>query len=56
MSKISARYKKYDLSLCQTRLHTASETFVCHKKMQVKFDFLRFSFYSAFDEMHSLWH
>ncbi len=23
---------KYDLTLCQSRLHTASETFVCHKK------------------------
>ncbi len=23
---------KYDLTLCQSRLHTASETFICHKK------------------------
>ncbi len=23
---------KYDLTLCQSRLHTASETFVCQKK------------------------
>ncbi len=30
---------KYDLTLCQSRLHTASETFVCHKKNS---DWVRF--------------
>ncbi len=24
---------KYDLTFCQAHLHTASETFVCHKKI-----------------------
>ncbi len=24
---------KYNLMLCQSRLHTASETFICHKKI-----------------------
>ncbi len=33
---------KYDLTLCPSRLHTASETFVCHKKIRIRFDFLRF--------------
>ncbi len=28
---------KYDLALCQSRLHTASETFVCHKKKLDRF-------------------
>ncbi len=32
---------KYDLTLCQSRLHTASETFVI-KKIRISFDFLRF--------------
>ncbi len=34
---------KYDLTLCQSRLHTASETFVRHKK---KLDQVRFSAFS----------
>ncbi len=34
---------KYDLTLCQSRLHTASEIFVRHKKNCIGFDFLRFS-------------
>ncbi len=33
---------KYDLTLCQSRLHTASETFISHKKIWIRFDFLRF--------------
>ncbi len=35
---------KYDLTLCQSRLHTASETFVRHKKNKnrIRFGFLRF--------------
>ncbi len=33
---------KYDLTLCQSRLHIASETFVGHKKIRIRFDFLRF--------------
>ncbi len=33
---------KYDLTLCQSRLHTASETFVRQKKIRITFDFLRF--------------
>ncbi len=28
--------------LCQSRLHTASETFVRHKEIRIRFDFLRF--------------
>ncbi len=27
---------------CQAHLHTASETFVCHKKNRIRLDFLRF--------------
>ncbi len=34
---------KHDLMLCQSRLHAASETFIRHKKIQIKIDFLRFS-------------
>ncbi len=30
---------KYDLTLCQSRLHTASENFVRHKKIRIRFDF-----------------
>ncbi len=33
---------KYDLTLCQSRLHTASETLVRQKKIRIRFDFLRF--------------
>ncbi len=33
---------KYVLTLCQLRLHTASETFGRHKKIRIRFDFLRF--------------
>ncbi len=33
---------KYNLTLCQSRLHAASETFVHHKKNWIRFDFLRF--------------
>ncbi len=33
---------KYDLTLCQSRLHTASETFVRQTKIRISFDFLRF--------------
>ncbi len=28
--------------LCQSRLHTTSETFVRHKEIRIRFDFLRF--------------
>ncbi len=31
-SKCCTLKNKYDLTLCQSRLHTASETFICHKK------------------------
>ncbi len=34
---------KYDLTLCQSHLHTASEIFVRHKKIRIGFDFLPFS-------------
>ncbi len=34
---------KFDLTLCQSRLHTASETFVRHKKIRIRFDYLRFA-------------
>ena len=34
---------KYNLTLCQSRLHTASETFVRHEKVCIGFDFLSFS-------------
>ncbi len=30
--KLCMLKNKHDLMLCQSRLHTASETFVCHKK------------------------
>ncbi len=30
---------KYDLTFCQSRLHTASETFVRHNKIWIGFDF-----------------
>ncbi len=30
---------KYDLTLCQSRLHTASEIFVRHKQIRIGFDF-----------------
>ncbi len=33
---------KYDLMLCQSHLHTASETFVHHKTFGIRFDFLCF--------------
>ncbi len=33
---------KYDLTLCQSHLHTASETFVHHKKIQIRLNLLRF--------------
>ncbi len=33
---------KYHFTLCQSRLHTASETFVRHKKSWISFDFLHF--------------
>ncbi len=33
---------KYDLTLCQSHLHTAWETFVCHKIIPIRFEFLRF--------------
>ncbi len=33
---------KYDLMLCQSRLHTACETFVRHEKIWIRFEFLRF--------------
>ncbi len=33
---------KYDLMLCQSRLHTASETFIRNKEIRIRFDFLRF--------------
>ncbi len=32
-----------ELTLCQSRLHTASETFVRHKKNNIEFDFLCFT-------------
>ncbi len=42
-SPIFSHFKnKYDLTLCQSGLHTASETFVCHKKIRISLDFLRF--------------
>ncbi len=34
--------KGLDLTLCQSRLHAASEMFVRHKKIRIRFDFLRF--------------
>ncbi len=34
---------KYDLTLCQSRLNTASEIFVRHKNIRIGFDFLNFS-------------
>ncbi len=33
---------KYDLTLCQSRLHTASEIFVRHKQICIGFDFFPF--------------
>ncbi len=33
---------KYDLMSCQSCLHTASKTFVRHKKIQIRHDFLNF--------------
>ncbi len=33
---------KYDLTFCQSRLHTASEMFVHHKKIWIGFDFCVF--------------
>ncbi len=33
---------KYDLTLCQSRLHTASEIFVRHKKIQIGLNLLQF--------------
>ncbi len=40
-SKFSPLKNKYDLTLCQSRLHTASKTFVRHK-IRIRLDFLRF--------------
>ncbi len=40
--KFSHVKNKYDLTLCQSCLHTASETFVHHKQIRIRFDFLRF--------------
>ncbi len=34
---------KYDLTLCQSCLHTACEIFICHKKNWIGFDFFSFS-------------
>ncbi len=43
---------KYDLKLCQSRLHTASKTFVSHKtKIRNRFDFLHF--HKHFDEKNN---
>ncbi len=36
---------KHNLTLCQSRLHTASETFVRHKQIWIRFEFLRFCIY-----------
>ncbi len=33
---------KYDLSLCQSHLYTASESFIRNKEIRIEFDFLRF--------------
>ncbi len=46
---------KYNLMLCQSRLHTASETFVCHKKIRIKLDFLRFRIRSKHFERKGWW-
>ncbi len=41
-SQMFAHKKKNTTSCCQSRLYTAPETFVRHKKNWIKFDFLRF--------------
>ncbi len=46
-SHVFARFS-HDLKLCQSRLHTASETFVCHKIIQIRFNFLRFRIHSMY--------
>ncbi len=33
---------KHDLTLCQSRLHNASETFICHTKIMTRDNFRRF--------------
>ncbi len=40
---------KYNLMLCQSCLHTASKTFVHHKKKKNRFAFLHFRIRSNFD-------
>ncbi len=44
-SEISVQ-NKYELTLCQSRFHTASETFVHHKTIRIGFNFLHFCIHS----------